>query len=72
VLEAAVIKAGSFDGKVIEAALSNGMTVPGALGPIKYAGHGQHNPTNIVAAIQIRNGKFVKVLKGFPKKIPAP
>jgi branched-chain amino acid transport system substrate-binding protein len=72
VLEAAVLKAGSIDGKVIEAALSNGMTVHGALGPIKYKGSGQHNPINIVAAVQIRNGTFVKVLKGVPKGIPAP
>jgi len=72
VLEAAVIKAGSIDGKLIEAALANGMTVQGALGPIKYSGSNQHNPTNIVAAVQIKNGKFVKVLKGVPKNVPAP
>lgn len=72
VLEAAVIKSGGIDGKVIQAALANGMTVKGALGPIRYKGKGQHNPTNIVAAVQIRNGKFVKVLKGVPKKVPAP
>jgi branched-chain amino acid transport system substrate-binding protein len=72
VLEAAVLKSGSIDGKVIEAALANGMTVKGALGPIRFKGSGQHNPTNIVAALQIRNGKFVKVLKGVPKKVPAP
>jgi branched-chain amino acid transport system substrate-binding protein len=72
VLEAAVLKSGSIDGKVIQAALANGMTVKGALGAIKYKGSGQHNPTNIVAAVQIRNGKFVKVLKSVPKKLPAP
>jgi branched-chain amino acid transport system substrate-binding protein len=72
VLEAAVLKAGSTDGKLIEAALSNGLTVHGALGPVKYSGKGKHNPTNIVAAIEIRNGKFVKVLKGVPKNIPSP
>lgn len=72
VLEAAVIKAGGIDGKVIQSALANGMTVNGALGPIRYKGSGQHNPTNIVAALQIRNGKFVKVLKGVPKNVPAP
>lgn len=72
VLEAAVIKSGGIDGKVIQAALANGMTVKGALGPIRYKGKGQHNPTNIVAAVQIRNGKFVKALKGVPKKVPAP
>ena len=72
VLEAAVIKSGSIDGKLIQAALANGMTVQGALGPIKYSGSNQHNPTNIVAAVQIKNGKFVKVLKGVPKNVPAP
>jgi branched-chain amino acid transport system substrate-binding protein len=72
VLEAAVLKSGGISGKVIEAALANGMTVKGALGPIRYKGSNQHNPTNIVAAVQIRNGRFVKVLKGVPKKVPAP
>ena len=72
VLEAAVIKAGGIDGKVIQAALANGMTVHGALGPVKYSGSNRHNPTNIVAAVQIKNGKFVKVLKGVPKNVPAP
>src|SRR5919197_5061867 len=72
VLEAAVLKAGGINGKVIQTALANGMTVKGALGPIKYKGSNQHNPANIVAAVQIKNGKFVKVLKGVPKKVPAP
>lgn len=72
VLEAAVLKAGSINGKAIEAALAKGMTVKGALGPIKYKGSNQHNPTNIVAALQIKNGTFVKVLKGVPKNVPAP
>jgi branched-chain amino acid transport system substrate-binding protein len=72
VLEAAVVKAGSIDGKVIQAALANGMTIRGALGPLRYKGSNQHNPSNIVAALQIRSGKFVKVLKGVPKNVPAP
>jgi branched-chain amino acid transport system substrate-binding protein len=72
VLEAAVLKAGSIKGKAIEAALAKGMTVHGALGPIKYKGSNQHNPTNLVAAVAIRNGKFVKVLKSVPKKVPSP
>jgi branched-chain amino acid transport system substrate-binding protein len=72
VLEAAVIKSGGINGKVIQAALANGMTVKGALGPIRYKGSNQHNPTNIVAAVQIKGGKFVKVLKGVPKNVPAP
>jgi branched-chain amino acid transport system substrate-binding protein len=72
VLEAAVLKAGSINGKAIEAVLAKGMTVRGALGPIKYKGSNQHNPTNLVAAVQIRNGKFVKVLKSVPKKVPSP
>jgi branched-chain amino acid transport system substrate-binding protein len=72
VLEAAVIKGGGINGKAIQSALANGMTVNGALGPVKYSGSNRHNPTNIVAALQIKNGKFVKVLKGFPKNVPAP
>src|SRR5438445_2179833 len=44
VLEAAVLKAGGIDGKAIQAALANGMTVHGALGPILYKGKNQHNP----------------------------
>jgi branched-chain amino acid transport system substrate-binding protein len=72
VLEAAVLKAGSINGKAIEAVLAKGMTVQGALGPIKYKGSNQHNPTNLVAAVQIRNGRFVKVLKNVPKKVPSP
>jgi branched-chain amino acid transport system substrate-binding protein len=72
VLEAAVLKAGSTDPKKIQAVLSAGMTVNGALGPVKYLGHGQHNPRNIVVVDQIKGGKFVKVLKSVPKKVPAP
>jgi branched-chain amino acid transport system substrate-binding protein len=72
VLEAAVLKAGSSDPKKIQAALAAGMTVNGALGPVKYLGHGQHNPKNIVVVDQIKGGKFVKVLKSIPTKVPAP
>ncbi|TML63851.1 MAG: ABC transporter substrate-binding protein [Actinobacteria bacterium] len=72
VLEAAVLKAGSTDPKKIQAALSAGMTVNGALGPVKYKGGGQHNPTNLVVVDQIKGGKFVKVLKSVPTKVPAP
>jgi branched-chain amino acid transport system substrate-binding protein len=71
-LEAAVLKAGSTDPKKIQAALSSGLTVHGALGPVKYLGHGQHNPRNIVAVDQIRGGKFVKVLKSVPTRVPSP
>ena len=67
-----MLKSGGINGKVIESALANGMTVKGALGPVRYKGSNQHNPTNIVAAVQIKSGKFVKVLKGVPKNIPAP
>ncbi len=72
VIEAAVIKSGGTDPKVVQAALANGMTVHGALGPIHYLGHGQRNPTNLVVVDQIRAGKFVKVLKSIPTKVPAP
>jgi branched-chain amino acid transport system substrate-binding protein len=71
VLEAAVLKAGSSDPKKIEAVLKKGITVHGALGPIRFSGK-SHNPTNLVAALQIRNGKFVKVLKSVPKNVPSP
>jgi ABC-type branched-subunit amino acid transport system substrate-binding protein len=67
-----VIKSGGFAPKVIQAALANGMTVKGALGPIKYLGSNRRNPTNVVVVDAIRNGKFVKVLKSVPKKVPAP
>ena len=72
VLEAAVIKAGSTDPKKIQAALSAGLTVNGALGALRYKGGGQHNPTNTVVVDQIKGGKFVKVLKSVPTKVPAP
>ena len=48
------------------------MTVRGALGPVRYLGRGRHNPTNVVVVDQIRGGKFVKVLKSVPTKVPAP
>jgi branched-chain amino acid transport system substrate-binding protein len=72
VIEAAVIKSGGFDPKVIQAALANGMTIRGALGPIHYLGRSRRNPTNLVVVDQIKNGKFVKILKSVPKKVPAP
>lgn len=72
VLEAAVLRAGSTDPKKIQAALSAGMTVKGALGFVAYLGHGQHNPKNLVVVDQIKGGKFVKVLKSVPTKVPAP
>ena len=72
VLEAAVIKAGSTNPKKIQAVLARGMTVRGALGPVRYLGHGQHNPKNLVVVDQIRGGKFVKVLKSVPTRVPAP
>jgi branched-chain amino acid transport system substrate-binding protein len=72
VIEAAVIKSGSIDPKLIQAALANGMVVKGALGPIRYLGHNNRNPKNLVVVDQIRNGKFVKVLKSVPKNVPAP
>jgi len=72
VLEAAVIKAGSTDPKKIQAVLSAGLTVNGALGALRYKGGGQHNPTNTVVVDQIKGGKFVKVLKSVPTKVPAP
>ena len=70
VLESAVLRANSTDPKKIEAALSAGMTVNGALGAITYPGHGEHNPTNNVAVIKIQNRKFMLVKLGVPTRVP--
>jgi branched-chain amino acid transport system substrate-binding protein len=72
VLEAAILKANSTDPKKIEAALSNGLSVRGALGPIKYAGHGRHNPSTIVVVDRIKSKRFVLALKSVPKNVPRP
>jgi branched-chain amino acid transport system substrate-binding protein len=72
VIEAAVRKAGSSDPKLIAAALKNGLTVDGSLGPIRFLGANRHNPTNLVAVVQVRNGKFVQVRKSVPKSVPSP
>jgi branched-chain amino acid transport system substrate-binding protein len=72
VLEAAVRRANSTDPKKIQAALGAGMTVSGALGQIVYPGHGQHNPTNPVAVVAIKNRKFSLVKVGVPTKVPSP
>ncbi len=70
VLEQAVVKAGSTDPKKIQAALSAGMTVPGALGAITYPGHAEHNPKTNVAVVKIANRKFSLVKIGVPTKVP--
>ena len=72
VLEAAMLKANSTDPAKIEAALSKGMTVRGALGPIKYLGHGRHNPSTIVVVDRIKSRHFVLALKSVPKNVPRP
>lgn len=72
VLEAAVRRANSTDPKKIQAALGAGMTVSGALGQIVYPGRGQHNPTNPVAVVAIKNRKFSLVKAGVPTKVPSP
>jgi branched-chain amino acid transport system substrate-binding protein len=72
VLEAAMLKANSTDPAKIEAALSKGMTVRGALGPIKYQGHGRHNPSTIVVVDRIKSRHFVLALKSVPKNVPRP
>jgi hypothetical protein len=48
------------------------LTVNGSLGPIRFLGANRHNPTNLVAVVQVRNGKFVQVLKSVPKNVPSP
>ena len=72
VLEAAMLKANSTDPAKIEAALSKGLTVRGALGPIKYQGRGRHNPTTLVVVDRIKNRRFVLALKSIPKNVPRP
>jgi branched-chain amino acid transport system substrate-binding protein len=72
VLEAAMLKANSTDPAKIEAALAAGMTVNGALGPIKYAGKGRHNPSTLVVVDRIKSKRFVLALKSVPKNVPAP
>jgi branched-chain amino acid transport system substrate-binding protein len=72
VLEAAMLKANSSDPKKIQAALGAGITVKGVLGPIKYLGHGNHNPTTLVVVDRIRNRRFVLALKSIPKNVPKP
>lgn len=70
VLEKAVVTANSTDPKKIQAALSAGMTVYGALGAITYPGRGEHNPTNNVAVVKIVARKFSLVKIGVPTKVP--
>ena len=70
VLEAAVLRANSTDPKKIQAALSRGMTVNGALGAIRYLGHGEHNPKNNVAVVKIKQRKFTLVKLGVPTRVP--
>jgi branched-chain amino acid transport system substrate-binding protein len=70
VLEKAIVKANSTDPAKIQATLSNGLTVQGALGPIKYPGGGEHNPTTNVAVVKIQSHKFNLVKIGVPTKVP--
>jgi branched-chain amino acid transport system substrate-binding protein len=72
VLEAAMLKANSTDPKKIRAALGAGITVTGALGPIKYLGKGNHNPSTLVVVDRIKNKRFVLALKSVPKNVPKP
>ena len=72
VLEAAMLKANSTDPKKIQAALASGMTVRGALGPIKYLGHNRHNPVTFVVVDRIKNKHFTLALKSIPKNVPKP
>jgi branched-chain amino acid transport system substrate-binding protein len=73
-IEKAVLRGGGYAPRVIESAFkaAPGLVVNGALGRFQYPGHGRHNPTNPVAVVQVRNGKFVLVKKSVPKKVPAP
>jgi len=72
VLEAAMLKADSTDPSKIQGALAAGLTVRGALGPIKYVGGGEHNPVTLVTVDRIKNRHFVLVRKSVPTNVPRP
>lgn len=71
-IEAAVLKAGSTDPKKLATVFRKGLTIHGALGTSRFLGHNNHNAVAPVAVTQIKNGKFVLVMKNIPKNVPAP
>ena len=71
-IEAAVLKANSTNPKKLAAVFKSGLTIRGALGVSRFLGHNNHNAVAPVAVDQIKNGKFVLVMKNVPKNVPAP
>ena len=72
-VEAAVLKAGSTDGKAIRDALDTLMDIKGATGSLSYAGNGRNIDRN-VALCQIQNGQkaLIKWVKPALADIPKP
>ncbi len=72
-VEAAVLKAGSTDGKAIRDALDTLMDIKGATGSLTYAGNGRNIDRN-VALCQIKNGQktLIKWVKPALADIPKP
>lgn len=71
VIEAAVTKAASTDGKKIRDAMENLQNVQGATATISYS-PGQHVPVKPVTLIKVEGGKFVFLGQVTPKDVPAP
>jgi branched-chain amino acid transport system substrate-binding protein len=74
VIEAAVLKAGSTDGKAIRDAMVSLKDVQGATSKITYAGAKYNVPIREVAICQMKGGKktLVKYMKLKPEEIPEP
>jgi branched-chain amino acid transport system substrate-binding protein len=74
VIEAAVLKAGSNNGKAIRDAMAGLVDVQGATSKITYAGTKYNVPIREVAICQMKGGKktLVKFVKLQPEEIPQP
>ena len=72
VIEAAVLKAGSKDGKAIRDAMASLKDIQGATSKITYAGTKFNVPIREVAICQMKGGKktLVKYMKLKPEEIP--
>lgn len=71
VIEAAVAKADSTDGKKIREAMETLQDVPAATAPISYS-PGQRVPIKPVTLIRVQDGEFVFVEQVTPTDVPAP
>jgi hypothetical protein len=67
-----MLKANSTNPKKIEALLARGLTVRGALGPIRYLGHNNHNPTTLVVVDRMKSRRFTLAVRSIPKNVPKP